>query len=301
MSFCHARYILLSCLLLLPVLLAIPIDLGDDPQNSYGFSNFDNITEKYTVNESAQVDGNYPLSRFNILGCDGSQKTRLSEVITSAQGAVMPAIGDLQNKQTNARLFNAWFGLDAKSSPVNKYVSDVLKKIKDLSRPSPFHKPTLICASEHLAHDYPRLRSWYWQWCEDHNKPPGKVMTAFTTFGDSQTVICPAFWDLPWRPSGRQCLSVDSNNEWAGDPFKLIRYQSYILAHELIHTYLGKSSLGWDTVPKEVYASSKCMNLKPKEQVKNPNNYQFYFASKTCLLIASPQEPLTYGRRRSTL
>ena len=287
MSFCHARYVLLSCLLLVPVLLAIPIDLGDDPQNSYGFSAFDNITQKYSVSGSAQVDGNYPLSRFTIFGCDGFQRARLSDVIASAQRPVIPAINDLPNKQKNTLPFNAWFGLDAKSSPVNTDVSDVLKKIKDLSRPSPFRKPTLICAYEDLAHDFPKLRPWYWEWCENHQKPFGQGMTAFTMFIDSQTVICPAFWALPWRPSGRQCLSVNSNNERAGNTFKLIRYQSYVLAHELVHTYLGKSSLGWDTVPKEVYGEGQCMNLGPKEQAKNPNNYQFYFASETYLLLVN--------------
>ena len=270
-------------LFFLQLLFAAPIDSDDGTQATEIIpSSNTSWVGDFTYENNSFSDSNDPLSSFNVLGCDGVEKARLGNVVAAMRTAMPPAIKDLQNKNQNQLPFNAWFGLGAKTSSTNSFIQGILKDIREVSRVGVFHKPTLICASAHLAHDYPKLPRYFWNWCENRHLSTGDPVRAFTTYEGYRTVICPTFWDLPFKPSSPQCIPVTNENIWGGAPKNLILFQHYLLAHELIHTYLGrKRSLGWESDPEEVYTARDCMQLSATNRVKNPNNYQYYFASKS--------------------
>ena len=72
----------------------------------------------------------------------------------------------------------------------------------------------------------------------------------------------------------------------------LVGYQVYYLFHELIHFYLGSSTLGSSTMAPEAYDWNDCLALGASTSMRNPMNYQLYLASEsTPTFISETFEP----------
>ena len=96
----------------------------------------------------------------------------------------------------------------------------------------------------------------------------------------SVVVFCAAFFRIPVDPVG-QCMEVGPGNIWDEENAdSLIDYQKYVVAHELIHVYLGTDSLREKKSPEEVYLPNDCMGLSRADRLRNPENYIYYIASK---------------------
>ena len=98
--------------------------------------------------------------------------------------------------------------------------------------------------------------------------------------GVSYIFLCPTFWRIPIHPSFPDCPTV-RKNKWAGPGQYLSAYQSYILIHEMVHFYLGTTSLGAHTDPSEVYPINDCVRLNSYNSLHNPSNYQYYVACRS--------------------
>ncbi|KAL8640516.1 MAG: hypothetical protein Q9228_002572 [Teloschistes exilis] len=173
--------------------------------------------------------------------------------------------------------FHAFFKLDAS----RRLVMDMLKKVKTMKairglKPNRFlaSQPEFVCVDENTQGRYPRLPTDPYQTC--------RFMAVFGLWmrGFKYIFICPKFFNLPIAPSVRHCPRV-IDNEFERKGYLLADYQKYILIHEMIHFYLGQSSLGWESKPVERYKLNECVNFDAKNSLRNPMNYQYYVASKS--------------------
>lgn len=109
------------------------------------------------------------------------------------------------------------------------------------------------------------------------------LQAAFTVPGYKFVFLCPLYFTFPISPIGplgRNCLKVESNEFDDGNLERLVNVQKYALLHELVHFYLGRETLGGETVPREEYDPNECVNFVEKFSLRNPMNYQFFVASK---------------------
>lgn len=175
--------------------------------------------------------------------------------------------------------FRAWFKNNAAIGPVTTMLKNIqsMKPIRNL-KPNRFRpsQPEFICVNPDTLGRYPALRT-----------DPDKVCTktgfhAFSLRGYRWVFLCKKFFTLklaPVGPPSKFCPRViDNAFERKGDP--LATYQKYLLIHEMVHFYLGHSSLGWDTKPKEMYQLNQCVNMSAKDSLRSPMHWQYFVASK---------------------
>lgn len=96
----------------------------------------------------------------------------------------------------------------------------------------------------------------------------------------------------PLDPPSKSCPRV-IHNLFERKGSALADYQKYALIHELVHFYLGRPSLGLNTKPREVYRLNECVNMDPKNALKNPMHWQYFVASKSVLDLVAGQLVLT--------
>ena len=190
-----------------------------------------------------------------------------------------PAIRDVQAIDSNSGPFQAWFGLGGKQK-YGKSVLSILRNIQDLSSVR-LRSPVFVCANMDLKKQHPEIAFDFWWRCNNQKDPDGNLPAALNVIGHRYVALCAKFWSIPPKPDNRnRCLTVTPRNLWYGDQDLLDRYKTYVIAHELVHLYLGMRSMGFSTMPQEVYGIRQCMDLTPANQQRNPQNYQLYFSSK---------------------
>ncbi|KAL9014371.1 MAG: hypothetical protein Q9173_000990 [Seirophora scorigena] len=113
--------------------------------------------------------------------------------------------------------------------------------------------------------------------------------------GYKYVFICEKYFNMTMSPIGppaKYCVPV-IENKFNGRGDLLGDYQKYILVHELVHFYLGRPSLGWNTNPKETYRMNQCVNMDPKNSLKNPMHYQYFLAmvEQNCIDEPDPFAP----------
>ena len=228
------------------------------------------LTESTFRNDLNKTATPNPFFRYAFKGCTSAQEASLTSTINAARQAVSPAILDASDVGTNPLPFQAWFGLGGKRQ-VGKSVWKTLDKVHSFAR-APLLTPNFVCATPEMSN--------YWWKCQHMVTAFGQLPPAFSPPGGRSVVFCPSFWGIPTAPTSRFCMGVTPQNTWDGTAAPMARFQKYLIAHELIHVYLGKSSLGISTVPHEVYAPRDCMILAPADQLRNPENFQYYIASE---------------------
>ena len=103
---------------------------------------------------------------------------------------------------------------------------------------------------------------------------------AYYLAGSSYIFLCPLFWSLEPAPTRENCPRV-IHNRFVGDGALLSDYKTYILIHEMVHFYLGATSLTQSSFPAEKYQLNECVALDRDNSLLNPSNYHFYIASKS--------------------
>ena len=102
--------------------------------------------------------------------------------------------------------------------------------------------------------------------------------------GGSLIVACPSFFNIPIAPAPgpSDCLPVNRFlNRFLGPGRQLIEYQIYVLLHEIAHYYIYAAS----QTRFDHYDVATCFHLGPLESSQNAQNYAFYVASKSSLVL----------------
>lgn len=228
---------------------------------------------------SSQETASIPIlqnSPYIIHDC-GSRTGQVRVGLDLGEGSLDAAI-NAADQSPHSHGFHAFFKLDASRRPV----VDTLKKAQTMKairglKPNRFlaSQPEFVCVDENTPARYPRLPTDPYQTC--------RSIPAFGLYvrGFKYIFICSRFFSLPVAPSARHCPRVINNEFEERKDYLLADYQKYILIHEMMHFYLGQSSLGWESKPVERYHMNRCVNLDPKNSLRNPMNYQYYLASKS--------------------
>lgn len=175
--------------------------------------------------------------------------------------------------------FRAWFKSNTAIAPVVSILENIqtMKSIRML-KPNRFRpsQPEFICVTPETFDRYPALRYDPEQLCNNNGN------YAFWLRGFKWIFLCPKFFTIkpaPVGPPTKFCPRVfDNLFERKGDV--LANYQSYVLIHEMVHFYLGQSSLGWSTNPPEMYQLNQCVNMTAKDSLRSPMHWQYFVASK---------------------
>ncbi|KAL8900392.1 MAG: hypothetical protein Q9207_005721, partial [Kuettlingeria erythrocarpa] len=172
--------------------------------------------------------------------------------------------------------FRAFFKTNAAVGPVTKMLKDIqtLRPARGM-RPNIFKAqyPEFICVTPETRSRY-RLRLDPHVLCE-RNGEFGMWLR-----GEKYVFLCKKFFTdkiSPVGPPTKFCPRV-IDNMFEPKGYLLADYQKYVLIHELVHFYLGRSSLGWTTNPKEKYRLNECVDMDPKNSLKNPMHWQYFVA-----------------------
>ncbi|KAL8712958.1 MAG: hypothetical protein Q9220_002816 [cf. Caloplaca sp. 1 TL-2023] len=178
--------------------------------------------------------------------------------------------------------FRAWYKNNGAIGPVTRMLKNIqlLKPIRGL-KPSRFSasQPEFVCVKQDTVDRFPHLTGDPYAQCERSGN------FAMVLRGFKYVFLCEKFFTLKIAPIGpptRNCPRV-VNNEFERTGYRLADYQKYVLIHEMVHFYLGQSSLGFDTDPQEMYYLNQCVNLDAKDSLDNPMNYQYFVASEFSL------------------
>ncbi|KAL8760666.1 MAG: hypothetical protein Q9184_003164 [Pyrenodesmia sp. 2 TL-2023] len=172
--------------------------------------------------------------------------------------------------------FRAFFKNDAAIGPVTKMLKDIqtLRPARGM-RPNIFkaQSPEFICVTPETRSRY-RLRNDPYVFCEQ------KGQFGMWFRGEKYVFLCQKFFTIKISPPGppaKFCPRV-IDNMFERKGYLLADYQKYLLIHELVHFYLGQKSLGWTTNPNEKYRLNECVDMDPKNSLKNPMHWQYFVA-----------------------
>lgn len=192
------------------------------------------------------------------------------------------AINAAQQGISGSHGFMAFFKNNAAIGEVVTILKNTqtLKPIRGL-RPNRFTptSPEFVCVQQSTSQRYNLPRDPYLN-CA------GSGFFAFWQRGYKWIFLCPKYFTLkisPIGPPSKFCPRV-INNAFEPKGYLLADYQKYVLIHEMGHYYMGRSSLGWDTKPAEVYRLNECVSMDPKHSLKNPMHWQYFVASKFILI-----------------
>ena len=198
-------------------------------------------------------------------------------VLTEAVAALTPVLSDVELGIDSQHGFKAFF----KDGATSTYVRGILRSIASAQplkglKPDPSvpSAPRFACVTPSTINQYAFLKDDPYEICSH----PGAGQSFYVT-GSSYILLCSSFWRGGLVPEKNKCPSV-RGNQFLGGGEPLGMYLTYLVIHEMVHFYLGEASLGAWTDPPEIYAINYCVALDPLNSAHNPQNYQFYVASK---------------------
>ncbi|KAL8653760.1 MAG: hypothetical protein Q9210_001913 [Variospora velana] len=232
-----------------------------------------------TLTLAAQVEPSPPLlqGKGNIIrDCD----TRTDQVAIALELGKEPlaaAIKVAKQGTSDSHGFRAFWKTDANIGPVTKMLQDVysLRPARGM-QPNPVRAqlPEFVCVKPDT----------FWRYDIGLDPYIKCQQTGFFSLWlrfHKYIFICESYFNMTMSPIGppaKYCVPV-IENKFSGRADRLGDYQKYLLIHELVHFYLGRPSLGWSTNPKETYRINQCVNMDPKNSLKNPMHYQYFVAS----------------------
>ena len=207
----------------------------------------------------------------------GPYAESLFQLMIKVRAILSPAIKDAEKGTSSTHGFETFF----RDSTVSPYVRNILGKIADLAElknllPNPWipSSPRFTCVKPETVTEYPFIMIDPWLNCL-HN-----VGTfALYALGTKYIFLCPSFWLAPSAPTSPNCPDV-ANNMFREIGNTLASYQVYMLIHEMVHFYLREYTLGPLSIPPEAYLLNDCVALNAYTGKLNPQNYQYYVASK---------------------
>ena len=231
--------------------------------------------------------------KYGIINCEDVNIKAISSVLSHLNWWLSVALDRKRDTETSKPEYALF-----KDRPTLESVWDLILQAQNrvpkkglLPFPDQPSQPLFICVTSDM--------SWQWSHCTDSSRsiPP----LGFHSPGTRNINLCPSFWRLPPPPAtaaefGEQNCPRVGGNQFVldtGDEIqtwrKHVENQAMVLLHEIIHFYLGDSSLGAKTDPVEVYEANDCIALNAANSARNPMNYQLYVASTyTYFLLGKP-------------
>lgn len=198
-------------------------------------------------------------------------------VLTRALEALTPVLNDVELGLDSQHGFKAFF----KDGAASTYIRAILRSIASaqplkglVPDPSVPSAPRFACVTPSTISQYTFLEADPWRIC---NQP--HAGQAFYAQGSKYIFLCSSIWGMGIAPEKNTCPAV-KRNQFIGGGEALSAYLTYLVIHEMVHFYLGKASLGIGINPPEIYPINYCVALDPLNSAHNPQNYQFYVASK---------------------
>ena len=198
-------------------------------------------------------------------------------VLTEAVAALTPVLNDVELGTDSQHGFKAFF----KDGATSTYVRGILRSLASAQPlkgliPDPFVSSAtrFACVTPSTISQHTFLEGDPWKICS----LPG-AGRYFYVRGSSYILLCSSFWRGVISPEKNQCPSI-RRNQFLGGGEALGTYLTYLIIHEMVHFYLGEASLATWTDPPETYRINHCVALDPLNSAHNPQNYQFYVASK---------------------
>lgn len=155
-----------------------------------------------------------------------------------------------------------------------------LRRLIPYPNPWTAQPPVFVCVNESTRQRYgTRLRKDPYEYCQQSGG------FGLYLFGWKYIFLCDKLFTLrpaPLAPPLKNCPHVIGNRFTVpAEMGRLADFQTYVLIHEMMHFYLLRDSLGWNSIPKEAYASNVCVNFDMKTSLRNPMNLQYFVASKS--------------------
>ena len=208
----------------------------------------------------------------------GALKTDVMALLGAALNTLPSVIHDLRLGINSPHGYKAWF----KSNASSAYVEEMLMNIYTTSpksglipEPRMLTGPHFTCVTPSTIHLYPWVGEDPFYTCTHFPE-----MGAYYHAGSSYIFLCPFFWSRLPAPTTQNCPRV-IHNRFVGNRILLTDYKIYILIHEMVHFYLGYTSLTPHTFIPEQYQLNECVALDRTNSLRNPSNYQYYIASKS--------------------
>ncbi|KAL8727315.1 MAG: hypothetical protein Q9181_005755 [Wetmoreana brouardii] len=246
-----------------------------------------------SLSAAAQISSPLPSlqnTRYNIYDC-GALRPQVQAALDLGKGTLAEAIDAASQGVAGGHGFQAFFKNNAAAKPVAHMLKDIqiMKPIRGL-KPNRLSasQPEFVCVDRNTFDRYPGIIRDPDEYC--------RISGAFGVWfrGFKYIFLCPKYFTLNISPMGQYCPRV-MDNMFERTGYLLADFQKYSLIHEMVHFYLGRSSLGWDTNPKEIYKLNECVNLDAKNSLNNPMNYQYFVARKlveqACTSAPNPFAP----------
>ena len=204
--------------------------------------------------QGATDPGEFTYKGYVVDNC-GQKGASMMHIIDSTISALQLASQDAQLGIRGVHGFKELFNTDENIQFVTTLLGNIIAgapvPLPNLTRRPHTLPPKIVCVSTDMRYNlilFSEEISVY----DACTKDAGII--AFQSGLWQAIFLCPVFFDLPETPSGSQCPDVNvQDNEWTGNRSAFADYQSYVLAHELIHLY-AKDALGSSTDPNASFA-----------------------------------------------
>ncbi len=212
---------------------------------------------------------------YYVQNCKSNNKN-ITTLLNTLRHTLQPVLTDLRST-TSSDAYNTFFKDITHAPYVQRVFSNITEGVSVSPEPGtqPW-APRFVCVDGQdqvtFSENYDRVDAF--TRCHDLGEAPAYILLA-----TPYIVICPAFFTQAAIPvqSTASCLTVDSHrNKFVQDGKSLIKYQLWLILHELVHYYVY--SIEEDTI--DIYGINFCLALPGRSAVLNAQSYVYYVASK---------------------
>ncbi|KAI4227720.1 MAG: hypothetical protein L6R36_002207 [Xanthoria steineri] len=219
--------------------------------------------------------------KYDIRDC-GTFTDQVEVALDLRKGPLDAAINAAKLGVKSPHGFRAFFKDDAAIPKVTEILKNIqsmrgLRRLIPYPNPWTAQLPVFVCVNESTRQRYgTRLRRDPYEYCQQSGG------FGLYLFGWKYIFLCDKLFTLrpaPLAPPLKNCPHVIGNRfAVPAEMGRLADFQTYVLIHEMMHFYLLRDSLGWNSIPKESYASNVCVNFDMKTSLRNPMNLQCFVA-----------------------
>ncbi|MCJ1421762.1 hypothetical protein MMC32_008129 [Xylographa parallela] len=191
---------------------------------------------------------------------NGAMETLLLQIFSGLNNAI-ESINSMGSTPTP--VYNAFFG-GVDPAVVKGVFERILAGAKISVNGQP-RNPSIACVNKQDP-------SWNFHVAECNRIPNTQAFVNLE--GPNYIFLCPHFPSLPTAPVEKDCAKLNQARSRLSYSRIGGGTQYTVLLHELVHMYLGQSSLA-----VEVYDVNPAMSLPPSQAAINPENYAFFVGS----------------------
>ena len=243
--------------------------------------------------------------RYLISDCD-DRTTQVSTALDLAREAAAAAIPTSRMGTSSGNIYIAFFKRNSASQTVTSMLAKIAAQTAIRNRwPNPLKSsgPEFVCVKPDTFDRYKNLKIDPYWFCQQPRRyglwPRSSRYIFLCDFFFERPVEPPSIDPHSSRPAST-CLRVDRQwNAFVGFGNIVCLYQKYMLIHEMVHFYLGSSTLGLQTRPREEYDLTECVKFSEALSLRNSQNYQAFVAmvEQRCTEAPNPfLDSLSIGR-----